>query len=213
MGTIAITVGVGSTPLPGPATAPPFARDTFTDTAGVLLQNHTPELGGPWVAHPSNTAAPVISNANRVRNNNNNNGPWLMTAAPSGADVIVSADIQVLTTATGVDVELVARADPTATTYYFAGYASGAPGSFRLARFVAGGFTSLGANASGFSVGAHTLELRAVGSLISVYADGSLVIQVTDTGIAGAGRVGFRFAGLAGDAERVHADNFSAVNA
>lgn len=209
MGTIAITVGMGSTPLPGPATAPPFARDTFTDTAGTLLQNHTPELGGPWVAHPSDASAPVISNANRVRNGNTGNGPWLMTAAPANADYAVSADLHVVTLISSV--YLVGRADAAATTYYAGGY-DGQNNLYDLFKFVAGAFTSLGQVAAGLAAGAtRRLELRLSGTTIALLSGGVTIFSLTDSAISAAGKPGLRFSGLTGDTTGVHFDAFSAA--
>ena len=71
-----------------------FLRDTATDTSGVLLQNHTPEVGGPWTkdtAAGANTDA-AISNAGRIRGTANAAGEY-WAGADSAADYDVTTVI------------------------------------------------------------------------------------------------------------------------
>jgi len=45
---------------------PILVQDSFTDTNGVLLQNHTPEIGGAWIQDTVGGTAEI--NTNRLRN-------------------------------------------------------------------------------------------------------------------------------------------------
>lgn len=46
-----------------------FISDSFTDTAGTLIDNHTGEIGATWTKHPSFVGDAVVGNANRLRGN------------------------------------------------------------------------------------------------------------------------------------------------
>jgi hypothetical protein len=51
-----------------------YVSDTFTDTAGVLLENHTSDSGNTWAKQIVSSNEVIISNANRVYTNPNTNG-------------------------------------------------------------------------------------------------------------------------------------------
>jgi hypothetical protein len=72
---------------------PEFVFDTFTDTDTTLLENHTPETGGPWSKQTGHSGSFIIE-ANRA---------WATEAAyraagePATADYTVTATVFVTT--------------------------------------------------------------------------------------------------------------------
>jgi hypothetical protein len=103
---------------------PLFTSDLFTDTPGVLLENHTGATGATWTKNPAfSTGSAVITNANRVRGGATN-GVYYASGTPAGADYDVEADFYVASVAGSAG--LLGRQSASAATYYLLDYETGA---------------------------------------------------------------------------------------
>ena len=196
----------------GTDTTGAFASDTFTDTAGTEITLH-----GPWIRHSASSvgvAAPVISDANRLRNQSATPGQFNLyyhREVPSSPDYDVQAGIVLRTDDNVSDIGVVGRMDTSANTGYWAQYATSA-NAWQLYKFVAGSATQLGSNvAQTLTAGQeYTVKLEMRGTAIKVYVDGSLIITQTDSAITAAGRAGFELQNNGSNTTGLHLDNFVA---
>lgn len=181
-----------SAPTVTVATAGQFASDSFTDTPGVALASHSPEVGGPWVKHPSYASgALVVSDANRARANNANPACYYLSAAPTTADYDVEAVIFVASNLSNI---LVAgRISTGADTMYAARYTLSG-GVWQLVRIVAGVVTPIGATFAQALTATQLLTARLSmrGSTIKMFIDGVERASVVDANITATGRAGLR---------------------
>jgi hypothetical protein len=191
-----------------------FVQDSFTDTAAVALASHTPEVGGPWVLHPSNAAGFEISDANRVRPNLIGNGYAYATGTP-GTDYDVKADFRKRSSVgTGTQFGITGRMSTTVVTMYYLHYNDGAA-QWQMGRVVTGGNATLGTFAQALTIDQnYAITLRMQGTAISAYIDGVLRIgPITDANIAAAGKGGIKSAGSVATASNTtgyHIDKFLA---
>ncbi|QWY83530.1 hypothetical protein [Rhizobium phage RHph_X2_28B] len=184
----------------------PFLLDTFTDTNGVLLQNHS-EGGNGWTQRSGSMA---IQN-NRVYNSSqsiyNNN------AVPSGADYEVTADLVYLSAVSNNSVGFAARYNPTNVDMYLLRWAQ-ANQSWGLFKAIGGVFTGIGTDSpdAGFAVANTTrrMTLRIQGNVITAFKDGVQIIQATNNEVTAAGLVAFRFNNAQSSATGVHCTEISA---
>src|SRR5579884_327849 len=186
-----------------------FTTDTFTDTAGTLLENHTGETGATWTKNPSfGTGSAAISNANRLRGNATN-GIYYSSGTPAAADYDVEADlvVQSATSATGI----AGRMSVSAATYYLFDYES-ASGQWKLYTVVNGATQNTTTFTQALTNGqTYHLRLALRGSQITCYVNGAQVIQITDTNITAAGKPGVYFGAATTDTTGYHLDNFNAA--
>jgi hypothetical protein len=185
--------------------------DTFTDTAGVLLQSH----GTTWTRHASSDSDAAITNEDRVRRNGTGAALYYASGVPATADYSVQADIHVKSAAWD-GAAVIGRASTTANTYYRAGFFGPGP-SWELYKVVNGTSTLLGSDADTLSAGStHTVKLEMLGSRIRLLVNGVERIAVTDTSITAAGRAGLRMGYLGAtsvptDTSGLHLDNVTAI--
>lgn len=174
----------------------PFLSDTFTDTNGVALTSHTPEIGGAYSAQNGYTPSPANSiQANRMISGSNV-GVYRNAATPPSADYFVECVLDWISTVTADNIGVIGRAAAAANTFYFARWSQSA-GGFQLFKCVAGTNTQLGATyVSAFASGSRTIRLTMTGTTIAMSVDGVERVSVTDSAIAAAGSAGVR-AGLA----------------
>ncbi len=194
-----------------------FATDSFTDTAGTSLVNHTGELGTTWVGIGGRSnAAHVISNANRVRYDLSvGEGRLGCSGAPATAEYDVECDIVSKgTLASDETMGVVARGHATDNTAYQALYrtGSGTP-RWELWRAVAGSYSMLGSYTQALTVDqAYALKLECRDATKKLYVDIVERISSADNTITAAGYPGvntYRNAN-GSDTAGVHMDNFSA---
>ena len=186
--------------------------DTFTATAGTLLQNHTSDSGNSW-SKQFGTLDAVISNTNRIRFDTiGGTVIYVSSWLPNTADYDVSADFYIAgTTAdfTGIG----GRNSPSSPTGYYA--VLGAGNTIKLYR--GGNGSPLGSQVVTANTGeTHTMKLEMRGNNIRVYWDSSVVINVVVSGadiVSSAGRASMYFQETATDSTGVHIDNFSASDA
>lgn len=189
-----------------------FSSDTFTDTAGVLLQNHTGEVGATWVKHASGGVQDMkITDANMLRASSTGL-PAIYYA--SGVPGTAEYDVQTLVTqrsSGSSPIGVAGRIDSVAHTLYAAMYE---PAFLELIKVVAGSQTSLGnfnlTIGDGNSV---TLKLEIRDATKRVFIDGVQRISSADNVITTAGLAGVR--GKSGGDNNTtgsHLDNFVATD-
>ena len=187
--------------------------DTFTDTAGTVLNDHAPDIGGVWEQIDSNTQ--VITPAGRLRTTGTSGtspSVYRNLAATTNADVSVAMDVVVTDTLASPAVGPCARMDTWHETKFYHARLNPGGDDVQLYRFHdALGNTLLG-SAPWVRVTGQTyrLELICEGDSIRVRLDDVTVIDVTDSSIPDAGYVGFRALGQATDTTGLHIDNVRA---
>lgn len=172
-----------------PITTP--VSDSFTDTNGVLLTAHAPEVGAGYVLQTGYSAAnaPLILNG-RARSQAASS-VFRNVTPPGGANYIVKGVFDYIGASTD-SCGLTARASATAQTLYFVNYRHGT--GWALQRIVNGGLTqTLGTYADDFSSGSREVWLVVNGSAISVQIDGVTRIAATNAEIAADGFAGVFF--------------------
>lgn len=172
-----------------------FLQDTFTDTAGTLLENHTPDVGGVWTKI-TGTGSLDITAGGQCRLASTITGTVLYSngANPGQSSYYVEARVA----STGVDsasqvVGVVTRKQAGADTYYRAVLFGGAAGSrgVKLTKVVAGTATDLGTYLFDWVANTgYILRLEVTPSNKRVFIDGVERIASTDNEVTGAGTAG-----------------------
>lgn len=173
-----------------------FLNDTFTDTPGVLLTAHTPETGSNWIVQPNQSPAPsapsAINNTGDGLYSASTGGVYQNTAPAPSANYYVEAVLYWRSADTSANIGITGRASAGANTYYFVRW-QGSVNSWQLYKIVASTATQLGSNSPDtFTSGTKTVRLTLQGSTISASVNGTQIISVTDTTIAGSGFAGVR---------------------
>jgi len=191
-----------------------FAADTLDDTAGVLLQNHTPSGGGTWTKHADSTCDIVITDANRVRQNGTSGqiAFYSHSGTPSSADQTISADLRLVTDNNLSSIGVIARFD-TATGNGYIFILSAFANGWQLYKRVGGVFTQLGPTvAQGMTANQDfSIDLTVTGTTITGFVGGVSTISQTDAVITAAGNSGIYAAATASNIAGVHLDNFEAT--
>jgi hypothetical protein len=167
-----------------------FLNDTFTDTDGVLLENHTGEVGAIWTRHPSYTGSVVRISTNRIYNNAAwDTSCYYASGVPAGADYTVTSKIYVVTD-DDTRTKILGRLSITANTCYsWEGYAYA--DLWVLKKVIVGSETTLGYGALTMGVGySGQFKLSMEGSTIKGYIGGIEKVSVTDSDITDAGKAG-----------------------
>jgi hypothetical protein len=171
-----------------------FVEDSFTDTNGVLLENHTPETGGPITKHANGGTGTNQIGGNRAMSGSGTTALHYYGATPPSADYVVKVTWANITDNNASVNGAGGRIDTTANTGYFV-RAHTTNNNLELFKLIAGSLTQLGTSA-GLPANGTVSELRMSGDQISLWHDGSQVIApVTDTAITAAGKAGVRLGG------------------
>ena len=178
----------GSTPPPSPTLCTgATSGDLFTDTSGVLLQNHVPDLdvvGNGW-----NVDGTIDIQGNKARISAANQGAWIdsgsnnysieMTFNPGGADN------------RGAIVVRHSGDAGTPTSGYFLIVKTGA-GQVNLSRLDGGSPSILSSYSTTIdNTATYTLKLDANRDTITAYLNGTQIAQVIDSTYQNAQNVGF----------------------
>lgn len=174
-----------------------FLNDTFTDTNGVALTSHTGETGATWTKNTVYSSSTAAVQTNRVYPTFSGNSCWYASGTPASADYEVTATVNIVS-AINVNAIVCGRMSTSADTMYMLQIQlSGGTWSLKMYSGVAGAYTQLGGTVTPATptVGTdHTLKLRMVGTQISAYYDGALVLgPITDTAVSAAGKAGIQF--------------------
>lgn len=174
------------------------AGDSFTGPTSRKLEDHTGDTGTTWAKLPtgSGLAQAALSGDGRVRkggtSSQGNAALYRSSLAPSSADYTVTAVVHQETAQAAETIGVVARLDETDTagTYYSARYEQ-AERRWALAAVVGGTRTVLG-TAPGTLVdgGTARVSLDLAGTRLRLLVDGVEVVVLSDSRIAGPGRVG-----------------------
>lgn len=191
-----------------------IVTDTFTDTAGTLLNAHVGETGANWTKHGSSGAPTlVVSNAGRIYCSGLNT-IYYTSGVPASAEYDVEWITRYLSTPQSFNVAtaITARHSTVADTFYMARLSFD---QLELYKRVAGTFTLLGSYA--FTPVTNTdyaIKLEIRDATKKVYLDGVERISSTDNAITAAGRVGARGNTTTGASNTTggHIDNLTATN-
>lgn len=201
--TLAATAKTGRRRLwvpPGAGDPPPpafFLSDTFTEVpSSVELSLHTGEFGATWAKLTGHAYDMVIAN-NRAYPSVDTH--YYASGVPPSANYEVSADVYIASGDWYGGVLLSARTASAANTCYRTSFYlnNGSGWYIYLEKLVAGTVTQLQtAIPVGITISTgqtYTLALRTVGTTISCYFNGALLLTATDSAISAAG-----FAGIGG---------------
>lgn len=199
----------------GPAAPTNFLEDAFTDSDGTNLTAHAPTVsGGAWSLQSGGTGT-VLINSNRAYSTVAN-AIMRNSATPPSANYDVTAQLVPLSVDHNTSWGVIGRADNASATYYHAFiYGWGGNFSLFLSIFVASSYANL-ANVSLPSQptlgSSHELKLRMVGTAISVYWDGGLLIgPLTDANISATGFAGILLGAAGTTTSGVHIDSVTAT--
>lgn len=209
--TVTATVTASPTVTPTPtALVPPGTvrvRDTFTDSAGKLLQDHTGEVGG-WSRHRAGTADAQISAGQQLRSAATGAQVALYASAvdPARAEYDVAVQLVVLTPNTSVAGVTARMADGT-ETFYVVQY-NGAARAWELYRFVNGTQALLGRQPQTLSAGqTFSLVFEVRNGNKRVLINGVERIASADNTIVATGKAGVRLVGVQSNTTGYHLDN------
>ena len=188
---------------------PLFTNDTFTDTTGTLLENHTGSTGATWTKNPAfSTGSAVITNANRIRGGATN-GIYYASGTPASADYDVEADLFVASVAGAAG--LLGRENTAAGTYYLLDYETGST-AWKLYAIVNGSTAASTSFSQTLTVGqTYHVRLAMRGSSITGYVNGTAVVSLTDSNITAAGKAGVYFGQADTDSTGFHLDTLTAA--
>lgn len=183
-----------------------LTQDTFTDTAGTLLENHAGETGATWTKNPAFTSgSAAITAAGRLRGNATS-AVYYASGVPASADYDVEADLYVASQLNNAGV--IGRMSTTAVTYYLFDYQNG--GTFNLYAVVNGATVNTYTASLALAVGQTChMRLSMRGSRITCHVDDAAVIDVTDASISAAGRPGLFQGVQTDDSTGYQLDNFT----
>lgn len=182
-----------------------IARDSFTGPQWQPLPQHSPDLGGPIVKHPTAGGDWYLVNGRALCRSA---GLAYYNAVPASADYSVEATVVAFSSigATGV----AGRIDIGSSNFYYL-YIKQGNGELVLAKMVDGVPATLdvelmtfGASASGTS---HVLRLEMVGTAIKGYVGGVEMVSATDSTFAAAGRGGIRAPAISDTETGKHIDS------
>ena len=192
-----------------------FVNDTFTDSNGTLLQDHTGELGATWTKYPGYTGDATIDTNLLYGAGVNIFDTYYASGAPRSADYYVQATLVFKTSVVGARFGILGRADQTVSagndTYYYVDYEQ-FTGVWTLYKIVAGVNISLGTFAQNDGAD-HVARLDMVGTTIRLIIDTLEQVSVTDSAISAAGRAGLYLLNVTGSSLLDYSlDTFSAVD-
>jgi len=196
-----------------------FLLDTFTDASNTEITSHTGETGATWTLQSGYSPASPSKIDASGRLYSVANGAYRASGVPSSADYYVEATLFKITSLTNDYIGVLARAQPTANTFYMARWNQ--PSSrWELYKVLAGTGTLLGSQAGTFTVGqSKILRLTVNGSDLQVAVDGVTVIggassPIADSSITAAGAAGVRSSTTASQSATtgVHIDSVTASN-
>lgn len=213
---------VPPSPAPTPSPSPvqtSFLLDSFTDTAGTLLQNHRGDSDSTWTKYSfASAGSGVISGANRARPAANTRTVYYSSAVPPTGEYDLLADLTVVSN-TGY-AGLVGRLDTATDSYYYVIYNKGTS-RWELTKRVNGTNTVLGYFPEALTVGGEykvKFQIRDAAKTLFVQNPGAndyiQRISSTDNTLIAAGRVGLTFNPnvAASDTVGLHFDNYTALN-
>jgi uncharacterized repeat protein (TIGR01451 family) len=191
-----------------------ITSDSFTGAAGTVLSSRSGEIGASWSVYGSPTTTAVLSNENRVRRNGSGFAMYTASGVPPSADYSLQTDINVKSVLSQDSIGLTARTTSGDNFYLARLFINGTTTTWDLLKVVNGTPTVLASTPVALSAGQnHTLKLNVVGSLLTMWANGSQIASLNDGSLTAAGSPGLRFGyggatGAPTNTAGLHADNF-----
>ncbi|MDD5397044.1 MAG: chitobiase/beta-hexosaminidase C-terminal domain-containing protein [Candidatus Moranbacteria bacterium] len=170
-----------------------IVQDTYTDTAGTLLENHTGEVGATYTQVMGNPGDSIINNSNQLRPNSTGVADYTLSGIPSSADYQVQANITVKSTVDEGIYGVIARSSADGQQQYIARYNDFPTGkSWQLYLHNGGSnYTRLGDYPQTLEPGqTYALKISVIGNNIKVYVNNAVVIDVINSSISAAGFAG-----------------------
>ena len=174
-------------------TTPIFASDDFNTGTGDLVGT-TPDVGGNWTDGSNSGSPSPVYASNRIRQEDAATAMTYVATTPSDPDYSVQVDVIPQSGGSGGVGGVCGRknAGTGSVTAYIADYydhATAGSREWRLYKYVAGTYTSLGSYTQNIGTTSTTLELEMIGDQITLYVGGvARVGPVTDSSITDAGR-------------------------
>lgn len=202
-----------------------FLSDTFTDTDGVLLQNHTPDTGDTWSALGFDVNGTSSTQDAETRNNRGQSTSisalsriYRNDATPASAEYSIEADFVIPGTSDSQQYTLVARMSPSGTSssnvdryvMYYLDHAISANRSFTIDKWVGGVQTTLINQSYDLGIGTFTIRFVIKDSEKSIVVNDVTIVSVSDNTITQIGKVGIGFPKNIVDT--IYADNLSAID-
>lgn len=170
-----------------------YLFDTFTDSNGVALSSHTPDIGTGWTVESFGNDAQI--QADTATNSSFQSARPLAIDVPATADYQASATL-VVNGGTSDKSFLMLRDTGTGTQGYYAGW-DDSISAWAMYAMGSGADTLIGSNAAAplTNPSSRALVFSAVGQLLELAVDGTVLLSITDATWASVGQGGMRIAG------------------
>jgi hypothetical protein len=168
-----------------------FFADTFTDTDGTLIENHTTNSGATWLPKLVPAGNGIIAGG-LARINTANYTFYLASVTSPSADYVVTTAVKCVTNEGYAQTWGRASYGTTATGYQLTFDSAGSGGSgLSMYKTIAGVDTLLGEEVFTPAAGTtYTIQLSMIGTAIKGLRDGVQKFSVTDSDVAGPGTTG-----------------------
>lgn len=172
----------------------PIFADNFTDTDGVLLQNHTPNTGTAWTRLWGDTGVDAEINSNQCRSDGTLNAGCMYTADGTypSADYDITCTMVSMVEQNSRPIFLLVR-NQDQENMYGVRLQNNANGC-QLYKKVSGTWTALGSLFTRPANGS-VIKLEIIGTALKFYDDGVEVASATDSDISAAGKAGIAYGG------------------
>ena len=173
-------------------------NDTFTDTAGVALDSHTPDTGTSWTLMWSNSGEGLAIDATgtMLEGTSGASDGAIYTADTTYSSADYSVEVSLPTVEFGDNAQYIFARIQDVDNFYAAIWATGFDDSTHILKKSGGTFTTLSTYA-GMPVDGSTVKLDLVGDSLSLYIDDALQASATDSTITAAGKAGIGVGGAA----------------
>jgi hypothetical protein len=182
--------------------------DNFTDTNNTSITSHTGDKNAVWQAQTTTITQAVIVN-NRLSGRASSNVYRTSYVMPT-PNYSVYAKFDFIADFALVGCGIVGRATADGQNTFYALRYDKTSGNWLLFKSINGATTNLGTYVETFNSGSREILLYMNGSNIQGIIDGVARINVTDTGITGAGSAGVRTTVMTTDTAGIHIDKFEA---
>jgi hypothetical protein len=167
-----------------------FLTDSFTDAAGTALIAHPADVGSTWT---QDTAGALTIQGSALTCSASSARSALNGASAPGSDYSVSCSLLIAYYGDGDRAGVYGRLDGPLQNGYLAIW-NDSTGSYELYSLVSSVPMLIGSQAAPLqTTGSFRIELRMVGTTISVYVDNVLLISVTDSSVSAPGGAGLYF--------------------
>lgn len=182
--------------------------DNFTDTNNTSIISHTGDKNAVWTPQTTTVTQALIIN-NRLSGRASSN-VYRTTYVMPTPNYSVYAKFDFIGDSASVGCGIIGRATVDGQNTFYALRYDKTAGNWLLFKSINGTTTNLGTYVETFNSGSRDVVLYMNGSNIQGIIDGVVRINVTDTGITGAGHAGIRATTVTTDTTGIHIDKFEA---